>query len=210
MVYNLSELYNVSGNYDVSRADTTLWVAIIGSRGASREELKAAYWLGYKCAKNNKVIVSGLARGIDTAAMRGSTDAGGVTIGIVSTPPTQQIYPKENTWLAERIKRNGCIIHAFSTPAEYTSTSGLNQFQRRLIERDLLVAMLCPILVAVKAEDEVITGGTKWAMHYGAEYGHRTFRFDSKGRFYESPPVEDCNIWKNTEIIFPKCTGKPE
>ncbi len=81
------------------------WVAIVGSRNASYEELDLAYKLAYESAKQGKIITSGLAKGIDAAAHQGAIDAGGKTIAIVNTPSFQEIYPKENRHLAEEIKK---------------------------------------------------------------------------------------------------------
>ena len=86
------------------------WVAIIGSREASDEELEAAYKLGKICAKKGKIVVSGLAKGIDRAGHEGAIDGGGLTIALVSTPIFMPIYPHENKDLAEKIKNMAALF----------------------------------------------------------------------------------------------------
>ena len=55
------------------------------------------------------MIISGLARGIDTNAHVGALEAGGRTVAVLGGG-ILSIYPSENSVLAEDIYRNGCII----------------------------------------------------------------------------------------------------
>lgn len=86
-----------------------LRVALVGSRKASVSGLRNAFRLGAELAARGFVIVSGLARGIDTAALEGALSAGGKTIGVVGHG-LHTIYPAENRGLAERMKEHGCLI----------------------------------------------------------------------------------------------------
>lgn len=176
----------ISGlNIDIS--DTSNWVAIIGSRKASEREYLAAYTIAKWYAEKGKIVVSGLAKNIDTAAHKGAIAGGGKTIAIVNTSKQEPIYPKENKELAEAIKQKGCIIHPFITAADNSTINGLNQFQRRLIERDHIVGRLCPIIVAVQDSNSPIDGGTRWAVSVGKEYGNKIFRMDANCKFYANP-----------------------
>ena len=59
-------------------------VAVVGSRDADESSLAFAAELGRRCARSGFALVSGAARGIDTAAMLAAADAGGTAIGVVA------------------------------------------------------------------------------------------------------------------------------
>jgi hypothetical protein len=143
--------------------------------------------------------VSGLAKGIDAAAHTGALFAGGMTIGIVNTPIQQNIYPKENIPLSNRIKDSGCLIHPFDTLANESKENGLSHFSKRLLERDILLAHWCPMIISV-SDNEIITGGTKWATGYGIKFGKVVYRCDSKMDYHINPKVEKSKIWWESEI----------
>lgn len=176
------------------------WVAVVGSRNASSEELGLAYKLAYESAKQGKIITSGLAKGIDAAAHQGAIDAGGKTIALVNTPSFQEIYPKENRHLAEEIKKNGGIIYPYKSIAVELKEKGLSQFSKRLIERDLLLAHLSSSIITVKAENAVITGGTKWAFNEAGRLGKKIFLMDLQGNLNDNPSYEKRSIFWNIEI----------
>lgn len=176
------------------------WVAIIGSRNASSEELDLTHKLAYECAKQGKIIISGLAKGIDAVAHQGAIDAGGETIAIVNTPSFQEIYPKENRNLAEEIKKNGGIIYPYKNVAVVSKEKGLSQFSKRLIERDFLLANLSSSVITVKAENEVITGGTKWAFNEAGRLCKKIFLLDLQGNLNDNPLYEERSIFWNMEM----------
>ncbi len=84
-------------------------VAIVGSRKASLGGIKFARKLAYDLAQMGIVVVSGLARGIDTAAHLGALEAGGVTVAVLGSG-VDIIYPAENRGLGEEISKSGLII----------------------------------------------------------------------------------------------------
>jgi predicted Rossmann fold nucleotide-binding protein DprA/Smf involved in DNA uptake len=171
-------------NIDLKQRDN--WVAIIGTRHPTEAERNASYELGMRCARQGKVVVSGLAIGIDGKAHQGAIDAGGKTIAIVSTPIFQDIYPEPNIDLSNRILENGCILFPFETR---DSKKIKDQFNNRLRERDLLVAYVCPTIVIVKDSATIITGGSRWATNYGYRYNKKILRYDSQKIFHENPLV---------------------
>lgn len=198
-------LYETTGNYQIGAYDK--FIAIIGSRNATQAECHAAYHLAKKAASKGNVVVSGLAVGVDAAAHLGALDAGGVTIAVVNTPKKQAgVYPSANQPLADRIIQSGCLFHPFRNTdkeedANQGKPTGLSRFARRLIERDIVVAAISTMVIAVK-DGGIISGGSKWATNYGKRYEKNVFRFDSSGTFHPNPESERSSVWWEPEIDF--------
>lgn len=95
-------------------------IAVIGCRDCSRDGAKTAYSLSYELAKKGIVVISGLARGIDTCSHKGTVDAKGKTIAILGSG-LDVIYPKENRELYKKIiDTGGAIVSEY--PMRNTST----------------------------------------------------------------------------------------
>lgn len=88
-------------------------VAIVGTRKPSAHGLHAASTIASELGAKGVIIVSGLARGIDTAAHSASLEADGTTICVLGTP-LSRTYPIENKDLQERIMRDGLAVSQFS------------------------------------------------------------------------------------------------
>src|SRR5262245_28755410 len=86
-----------------------LAVAIVGSRAASPYALSVAEQLAGDLAARGVVIVSGLARGVDSAAHRGALAAGGITIAVLGSG-VDVIYPREHAALAAAIDERGAVV----------------------------------------------------------------------------------------------------
>jgi DNA processing protein len=84
-------------------------VAIVGSRAASPYALSVAEQLAGDLAARGVVIVSGLARGVDSAAHRGALAAGGITVGVLGSG-VDVVYPREHASLAAQIDVRGAVI----------------------------------------------------------------------------------------------------
>ena len=87
-------------------------VAIVGSRSASFYGCKSAKAFAKSFARAGMLVVSGLARGIDTAAHQGCLEADGGTIAVIGCG-FNFMYPKENILLMERISRQGAVVSEF-------------------------------------------------------------------------------------------------
>jgi DNA processing protein len=84
-------------------------VAIVGSRAASPYGLSVAAQLAGDLAACGLVVVSGLARGVDSAAHRGVLAGGGVTVAVLGSG-VDVIYPPEHAALARDIEKDGAVV----------------------------------------------------------------------------------------------------
>jgi DNA processing protein len=84
-------------------------VGVVGSRKCSTYGENASSMLSRDLAERGICIVSGLARGIDSAAHRGAIQAGGRTVAVLGTG-IDAIYPKENGKLVDEILASGGAI----------------------------------------------------------------------------------------------------
>lgn len=118
-------------------------VAVVGSREPTAEGEAVAERLAGGLAERGFTIVSGLARGIDTAGHRGAlAAAGGRTVAVLGCG-LRRVYPPENVALAEEIARRGCLVA--EVPPEREVSRGL------LLARDRIQAALSRAVIVVQA-----------------------------------------------------------
>jgi DNA processing protein len=86
-----------------------LAVAVVGSRAATPHALDVAAQLGSGLARAGLVVVSGMARGVDSAAHRGALRAGGRTVAVLGCG-ADVIYPAEHARLAAQISESGALV----------------------------------------------------------------------------------------------------
>src|SRR4051812_2613460 len=84
-------------------------VAIVGSRAGSPYALAAAEALAHDLARSGVTVVSGLARGVDSAAHRGALAGGGATVAVLGCG-ADVVYPREHAKLATEIAGRGAIV----------------------------------------------------------------------------------------------------
>lgn len=110
-------------------------VAVVGSRKASDDGLKRARQLARMLVEHSVTVVSGLARGIDTAAHQGAIAGNGRTIAVLGSG-LNMVYPEENVELARDIEHSGVVVsqffpdtppHAYNFPRRNVVTSGISQ-----------------------------------------------------------------------------------
>jgi DNA processing protein len=96
--------------------------AIVGSRQTTHYGIETARKLAYQLAYTGVTVVSGGARGIDTAAHQGALSAKGRTIAVLGTG-INLVFPPENAELFQRISENGAVItqFPFNRPADKQS-----------------------------------------------------------------------------------------
>lgn len=87
-------------------------IALAGARKASHYGLECAKKLSFQLAYAGLTVVSGLARGIDTAAHQGALAAKGRTVAVIGSG-LMELYPPENLGLAEKIAQSGAVVSEF-------------------------------------------------------------------------------------------------
>jgi len=87
-------------------------VAIVGTRDCTPYGVMAAEQIGYELARYGLLVVTGLARGIDSAAARGALRGGGRVVGILGCG-LDVIYPSENKELFEDVSHAGAILSEY-------------------------------------------------------------------------------------------------
>lgn len=93
-------------------------IAMVGSRNCTNYGKNVAKDIGRKLVENNIVVVSGLAKGIDTYSHLGALFGNESTIAVLGNS-IDSIYPQENKWLAKEIlNKNGLIISEYVMGAE--------------------------------------------------------------------------------------------
>jgi DNA processing protein len=93
-------------------------IGVIGSRRTSHYGAECAKKLSYQLAYAGLTVVSGLARGIDTAAHQGAIAAKGRTVAVIGSG-LSKLYPPENAALAEKIcDGHGAVVSEFSMEVE--------------------------------------------------------------------------------------------
>ncbi len=84
-------------------------IAIVGTRSPSEDAIRRTRKLVSLLVRDGYTIVSGLAKGVDTVAHETTIEHGGETIAVIGTP-LDQVYPKENAQLQQRIARDYLLI----------------------------------------------------------------------------------------------------
>jgi DNA processing protein len=132
-------------------------VSIVGARNASEDGLARARRLARELVAGGAVVVSGLARGIDTAAHYSAIENGGRTIAVIGTP-LSRASPVENGFLQEVIWRDHLLVSPFP--------EGRPVLPKNFPERNRAMAALSDATVIVEASD------TSGSLHQAAECQH--------------------------------------
>lgn len=103
-------LLHVKGNIDALNKDC---IAIVGTRNPTSFGSSKAKKYGESFAKDGYVVVSGLAKGVDSAAHKGALSSNGLTVAVLAHG-LNTIYPSENKPLADNIlENNGTLISEY-------------------------------------------------------------------------------------------------
>jgi DNA protecting protein DprA len=140
-----------SGELDLLEAPT---VSIVGTREVSDAGWKRATQLARELARTGITIVSGLAKGVDTAALTSAVSHGGRVAAVIGTP-LDKAYPAENVGLQQEIYANHLLISPFR--------EGGRVFRSNFPARNRVMAAISDATVIIEASD---TSGT---LHQAAE-----------------------------------------
>ena len=164
LVPNLPPFLFVRGEI---RNEDALSVAVVGTRKASELGIRSAERISRLLVKRGVTVISGLARGIDTAAHRSALDSGGRTIAVLGTGITK-CYPEENRYLAEDIVHHGALVSQFWP----TRSPGRDTFPRR----NVVTSGLSQGTVVIEAS---YTSGAKMQARLALEHGKKVFLVQS-------------------------------
>jgi DNA protecting protein dprA len=143
--WDLSEIYNppallfYQGNIDLLELPK---VAVVGSRDSSKLGNQSVQKI-IKELNNELIIVSGLARGIDTAAHMAALQNGGRTIAVIGTG-LDVFYPKANKKLQSYIGKNHLVLSEYGP--------GEQPLKFHFPERNRIIAGLCRGVIVAEAK----------------------------------------------------------
>jgi DNA processing protein len=138
-------------------------VAIVGSRKATPYGKVMARKLAEDLAQAGITVISGLARGIDSAAHEGALTKEGYTIGILGCG-IDLVYPPENRVLYDRIAESGCLITEFSP--------GQPPFGFHFPQRNRIISALSSAVIVVEAS---LKSGALITVDLALEQGKEVF-----------------------------------
>lgn len=148
------------GRYDFAQP----CVAIVGSRRTTLYGQSIAKRFGAELARLGFCVVSGLARGIDTAAHEGALSVGGKTAAVLGTG-IDIIYPPENLALYRRIEaEGGAILSEFPF--------GRRADKQSFAMRNRIVAGICEATIVVESD---VDGGAMITARFAGEHGRLIF-----------------------------------
>ena len=138
-------------------------IAVVGSRRTTLYGQAVAKKLGSDLARLGFCVVSGLARGIDTAAHEGALAAGGKTAAVLGCG-LDIIYPPENYDLYRRIAETGAVLSEFPF--------GRKADKQTFPMRNRVVAGMCEAIVVVESD---VSGGAMITARFAGEQGRLIF-----------------------------------
>ncbi|HLH55249.1 MAG TPA: DNA-processing protein DprA [Verrucomicrobiae bacterium] len=153
-------------------------VAMVGSRMTTHYGVEVARRLAYQLAYLGVTVVSGGARGIDSAAHQGALSAKGRTIAVLGTG-INIVWPPENKELYERVAENGALVTQFPFNSPGTKQS--------FPIRNRLVAGMTLGTVVVEAN---LTSGALITANFANEYGRQVFAVPGR---IDSPRSKGCH-----------------
>lgn len=167
---NPIELLYYQGWWDLVE---TPGVAVVGTRTPSPEGIARTQKLVKHLVADKWAIVSGLARGVDTAAHNMAIECGGWTIAVIGTPLNVR-YPSENAKLQALIAENYLLISQVPICRYKESIPTSNSFF--FPERNITMSALTEATIIVEAGD---TSGTLIQARHAIKQGKKLFILES-------------------------------
>ncbi len=131
-----------SGEYSDSDSSA---VAIVGSRSSTDEGRSFTETLASQLAENKVTVISGMARGIDTAAHRGALKSNGRTIAVFGSS-LDIVYPPESREIAKQIAQTGCIFSEF--------LPGTEPYGPNFPRRNRIISGLSQAVIVIEAAEK--------------------------------------------------------
>jgi DNA processing protein len=153
-------------------------VAMVGSRSTTHYGIETARKLAYQLAYVGVTVVSGGARGIDTAAHQGAMAAKGRTVCVLGTG-VNIVFPPENKDLFGRIAENGAVITQFPF--------NRNGDRQSFAIRNRIIAGMTLGTVVVEAD---LHSGALITSNFATEYGRQVFAVPGR---IDSPRSKGCH-----------------
>jgi len=147
------------GRYDFAQP----CIAIVGSRRSTLYGMATAKKIGAELARLGFCVVSGLSRGIDTAAHEGALSVGGKTAAVLGNG-LDIVYPPENLALYRQIEAQGAVLSEFPL--------GRRADRQSFAMRNRIVAGLCEATVVIESE---VDGGAMITARFAGEQGRLLF-----------------------------------
>lgn len=138
-------------------------IAVVGTRKATSYGLTTAKRMGYQIASCGGVVVSGVAAGIDAAAMQGALSAGNGVIGVLGCG-VDVVYPASNRSLYADIRKQGCLISEFAP--------GTEPFGWNFPKRNRIISGMSRGVLVVEAPEK---SGALLTARLAAEQGREVF-----------------------------------
>lgn len=148
-------------------------ISIVGARRASEDGIKRAKKLAGELSNKDFIIVSGLAQGIDTAAMHSVIECKGHLIGVIGTP-INEYYPKENKKLQDTVSRKHLLIS--HVPFYKYSKQPFDTKKFYFPERNAVMAAISDATIIVEASE---TSGSLTQARACLEMGRKLFILNS-------------------------------
>lgn len=175
-IYSPPEVLYINGSL---KEDDRNAVAIVGSRRATRYGLEMSGKIAFDIAVRGVTVVSGMARGIDSAAHAGALKAKGRTIAVMGSGHNY-IYPPENKELYEEITKNGAVITEFEN--DTAPLPGNFPIRNRIISG---LSLGLVVVEAARNSGALITAG------YALEQGREVFAVPGKISSFTSAGTHD-------------------
>lgn len=179
VIYDPPIVLYIKGNKNILNEKS---VAIVGCRLCTKYGENIAKKLSYNLSFNNINVISGLAKGIDSFAHKGSLSANGKTIAVVGCG-LDRVYPEENrTLFNEIIKRHGAII------SEYII--GTKPVAKNFPKRNRIISGLSNGVVVVEAREK---SGTLITVDFALEQGKTIYAVPGN--------IDNPNAYGTNELI---------
>jgi DNA processing protein len=182
-------------------------IAVVGTRQASSEGMQRAARLAHDLAGEGVTVLSGLAKGIDTAAHSAAlTVRTGRTVAVVGHGILTSVYPRENRALAEQVGQRGAIVSQFWPVAPPRQMS--------FPMRNVVMSGMAMGTVVVEAS---ATSGAKMQARLALEHGKQLFLLESlvesqewARRYAERPGVSIVRDLDDVLSVLLRLVSTPE